>query len=119
MSYLASFDRYRVMGSYAGRIIEGGEAADLPVYEAAKVELMIDLHPAKALGIAVPPSSAHPDRRGGGMKRRDFLALGGQAAWPLDVGAEQVEQAINVRAAKAIGITIPRALLVHADGVIE
>ena len=53
------------------------------------------------------------------MQRRDFLALSGQAAWPLGVGAKQVEQAINVRAAKAIGITIPPALLVHADEVIK
>jgi hypothetical protein len=119
MSYHASFDGYRVMGSYAGRIFEGGEAADLPVYEAAKVELMINLNPAKALGIAVPPSSAHPDRRGGGVRRRDFLALVGQAARPLGVGAEQAEQAINVRAANAIGITIPPALLVDADEVVE
>jgi hypothetical protein len=98
----------------------GGEAADLTIYEAAKVELMIDLNPAKSLGIAVPPASAHPDRRGGGiMKRRDFLASGGQAAWPPGVWAERVKRAIDVRAAKAIGITIPSALLVHADEVIE
>jgi ABC-type uncharacterized transport system substrate-binding protein len=108
-----------IVMSYAGRIFEGGETADLPVYEAAKVERMINLNPAKVLGIAVPPSSARPDRRGGGMKRRDFLALGGQAGWPFSVGIEQVEQAVNVRAAKAIGITIPPALLVHADEVIK
>jgi hypothetical protein len=118
MGYHASFDGYRAM-SYAGRIFEGGETADLSVYEVAKVERMINHNPAKVLGIAVPPSSAHPDRRAGGMKRRDFRALGGQPGWPFGVGIEQVEQAVNVRAAKAIGITIPPALLVHADEAIE
>jgi putative ABC transport system substrate-binding protein len=55
MSRRASIDGYRVMGSYTGRM-EGGEAADLLVYEAEKVELMTDPTTAKALGITVPPS---------------------------------------------------------------
>jgi putative tryptophan/tyrosine transport system substrate-binding protein len=57
MSYHANFtDMYRVMGSYTGRIMKGEKAADLPVQEGSKVELMINLKTAKALGITVPPT---------------------------------------------------------------
>jgi putative ABC transport system substrate-binding protein len=57
MSYHATFtDAYRVMGSYTGRILNGEKPADLAVQEAKKIELMINLKTAKALGITVPPT---------------------------------------------------------------
>ncbi len=57
LSYGPSFvDAYRLIGEYTGRILKGAKPTELPVQQSVKLEMIVNLKTAKALGLSIPDS---------------------------------------------------------------
>src|SRR6266404_7113630 len=56
MSYGTPIETYALTGVYTGRVLKGDKPADLPVQQVTKIDLIINLKTAKALGLTVPPT---------------------------------------------------------------
>jgi len=84
-------DSYRHIGLYAGRILKGDKAANLPVVQSTKIALAINLQTAKKLGLEIP-AKLLARRRGDRVKRREFMTLlGGAAQVMFDILLSSIE----------------------------
>ena len=91
MSYGANLAYlYEQAGAYAGRILKGAKSTDLPVQQAVKLELVINLQDRQGVWHHRPTANAHPRRRGDRITipfaALHMSAFGGKADIPFDRG---------------------------------
>src|SRR5262249_54690601 len=129
--------QFQQAAGYVDRILRGAKPADLPVQYPTKLQLVINLKTAKALGLAIPESFlCAPTRSSNGpfvllhllrSPLGTFRPIAapqhpdsnwGQIRHPVEQPT-RFDLAINLITAKALGLTVPPVLLARADEVIE
>ena len=94
-------DGYRRAGVYAAKIVRGVKPGDLPIEQASKFWLVVNLKTAKQLGIRVPPQPAYVGRRGDRLGRS--LLLANVAFWHVETCRPPLTMSVHRGRPEVIG----------------
>ena len=94
-------NQFQQGAGYVDRILRGTKPADLPVQYPTKLQLVVNLKTAKALGLAITES---------------FLQRADEVSVELPA---KINLLVNLKTAKRLGVEVPLALLIRADELIE